>query len=494
MTLHLRLSALTCALCAALLSLSACGGRADDGVVDAVFIGTPSSMFDPGLRLAPSGQHIRAATAEGLVALDQTGEVIPALAERWIVTEDGLSYIFRLRNSQWADGTKLTGRNVREALMRNSMALRGTSLGLDLSKISEVRAMTGRVVEIRLKAPMPEFLQLLAQPELGLRRSKQGTGPMRLERTGDIALLEPLRPEERGLPANEEWVSRLRQVRVQALTAERAVEAFDTSLVDVVFNGTLAAMPLVDTGALSRGTVRLDAAGGLMGLQIIRKRGLLATPAGREAIAMAIDRLTLLDPFNIGGWVPTTRVVAPNLPGDRGTIGERWTNLSLDQRQAESSRTITELAGQEGVTTGLTIAMPEGPGSDLLLRELAKDLESVGIILSRVEHDAGPDLRMVDHLARYADARWYLNQFNCSLKRGLCSPEADALVLQASANLDPIETAALLAEAEAELTAANVYIPIGAPIRWSLVRSGVDGFSENRWGLHPLFPMAIRPI
>ena len=51
----------------------------------------------------------------------------------------------------------------------------------------------------------------------------------------------------------------------------------------------------------------------------------------------------------------------------------------------------------------------------------------------------------------------------------------------------------LLAEAEAALIDANVYIPLGSPVRWSLVRGQIDGFVENQWNLHPLFPMAQRP-
>ena len=479
---------------AGLLSLTACGSDANETQVDVAFIGASNDLFEPGLRLAPAGQQIRLATAEGLVSLNEAGEVVPALAERWIVTEDGLSYIFRLRNSNWADGTPITSNNVRDALRRNVKAVSGTSLGLDLAKISEIRAMTGRVVEVRLDSPMPEFLQLLAQPELGLRRNRQGVGPMKLTRQGRIALLDPIPPEQRGLSAEEAWDTRARTVRVQSLPAEQAVAAFDNGAVDAVFNGTLASMPLADTGALSRGTVRLDAALGLFGLQVTRERGVLATASGREAVAMAIDRQNLLQPFNIGGWVPTTRVVAPGLPGDQGTIGERWKDLSVVQRQAEASRRISAAVGQNGALRKITIVMPPGPGSNLLLRELAEDLAAVGLTLERAGGGIPPDLRLVDRLARYADARWYLNQFNCSLKHGLCSAETDALLQQAAGTSDVFQTAALLVQAEAQLTAANANIPIGAPIRWSLVRGGVDGFSENRWGLHPLFPLALRPI
>ena len=155
--------------------LASCGPSSAEGPVQVAIIGEPGSLTEEGVRLSPSGQHLRAATTEGLVALNELGEVIPALAERWIVTDDGLSYIFRLRNSDWPDGRQISANDVRQALRSDLSKLRGTSLGLDLGKVSEVRAMTGRVVEIRLTSPMPDFLRLLAQPELGIERNDTGT-------------------------------------------------------------------------------------------------------------------------------------------------------------------------------------------------------------------------------------------------------------------------------------------------------------------------------
>ena len=50
-----------------------------------------------------------------------------------------------------------------------------------LGAVEEVVAMTDRVIEIRLRAPRPNLLQLLAQPEFGLIREGQGTGPFQPE-------------------------------------------------------------------------------------------------------------------------------------------------------------------------------------------------------------------------------------------------------------------------------------------------------------------------
>ena len=119
------------------------------------------------------------------MALNAQGEVVPALADRWNVIEDGSIFVFRLRDGTWPNGEDLTATSVRDALQRAIRSLRGTSLGLDLVPIDEVRAMAGRVVEVRLASPMPDLLQVLAQPELGLVHGQGETGPMVLERDGE---------------------------------------------------------------------------------------------------------------------------------------------------------------------------------------------------------------------------------------------------------------------------------------------------------------------
>lgn len=477
-----------------LIALAACSASDDDGVTDVAIIGTEQGLFTGGLRLPYEGQHLRAATRQGLVALDEQGQVVPAIAERWIVTDDGQSYIFRIREYDFSDGTRLTAQGVRDSLNRTLAALEGTSMELDLAGVRDIRAMTGRVVEIRLRSPMPDLLQLLAQPEMGLVLGAAEIGPMRFVRDGAAADVVPLRPERRGLPEQPDWDEAIRPMRVYAVDAGDATDGFSSGKYDLVLNGRLVDLPLADVGALSRGTVRLDATFGLFGLEIRNAAGFLGSRTNREAMAMALDRPALIEPFNIGGWVPTTRMVSPGLPNDDGSVPERWIALSIEERRAEAAQRVAAWEAQNDAEVSLRLALPDGPGSDILFTELAAQYGAIGIALERVGMGDRSDLALRDRVARYAGARWFLNQFNCGISRALCSPDVDFLVELAVESRDPVEQLSYLAEAETALAAFNGYIPIGVPIRWSLARAEVVGFSENPWNLHPLFPLSRAPM
>ena len=478
-----------------LAALGACA-RGQDGAVDVAVIGQPAELFASGHRLAPPGELVRAATMQGLVRLDEAGQLVPGIAERWIVTEDGESYIFRIRELDLPGGKRLTARAVQQALTRTIAELKGTTLGLDLAQVRDVRAMTGRVIEIRLASPMPDLLQLLAQPELGIAIAGTPTGPMSAARAGaNSVILTALPPERRGLPARPDWATTVRPVRLTAGDARTITRRFSDGNFAVVLGGTLATLPLVDVGPLSRGTVRVDSPRGLFGLDVLRAEGFLAAPENREALELALDRPALIQPFNLAGWAATTRVVAPGLPDDQGLVGERWAGMDLAaRRNAAAERVARWKAANGGNTPVLGVALPEGPGSDTLFAGLAAQYREIGIVLARAQDGRDADLALRDRVARYAGARWFLNQFHCRISAAICSEDVDFLVRLAGASRDPASQANYLADAENALAAYNAFIPIGAPIRWSLVRSGVAGFAENPWAIHPLFPLSRAPM
>ena len=103
---------------------------------------------------------------------------IPGLAERWNVSDDGLSYIFRLQTGEWPDGRKIKADEIARILSRQLRPASKNPLKDTLGAVSEIVAMTDRVIEIRLNAPRPNLLQLLAQPEFGLVQGKHRHRPV----------------------------------------------------------------------------------------------------------------------------------------------------------------------------------------------------------------------------------------------------------------------------------------------------------------------------
>lgn len=460
--------------------LSGCGSEHETSVAVIVL---PS---DPEARRA-----IRAATVEGLVAVDALGRIVPALADRWIVTDDGQSYIFRLRDGNWANGSALTGESARNALRQALREARRGPLKAELEAIDEVRAMAGRVVEIRLNRPSPDLLQLLARPEFGLERQGEGTGPMALEKSEEAVLLTPLPPDERGQPAVEDWAEQIRTIELSTAGAEEAVARFGAGAANVVLGGTFNEWPAVFGSSLPGAAIQVDRAVGLFGLATAHSDGFLKEPENREAIAMAVNRTALSEALREPGWMPTTRIVTPGTQGDAGLVADRWTSLSMEQRRAVATSRVARWEADHGPII-LRIAMPKGAGADLVFGRIAADLGAAGFTVRRVAADAAADLMLIDEVAAYNRPAWFLTRLSCLARPGTCSPAADARFREALAVSDQSARNLALAEAEAQLAADNVFVPFGPPLRWMLVGAGITGISTNPLALHPLLPLAMR--
>ena len=159
---------------------SACRNE-PEGTVKVVVIGNEPKLRDPALGpLSPPDQMLLANIAQGLVRFDANGNIVAGLAERWNVSDDGLSYIFRLAATDLPNRRKLTAQQVARILKRSLSTASANPLKDTLGAVDDIVAMTDRVIEIRLKAPRPNLLALLAQPEFGVVRTGHGTGPFQV--------------------------------------------------------------------------------------------------------------------------------------------------------------------------------------------------------------------------------------------------------------------------------------------------------------------------
>ena len=197
--------------------------------------------------------------------------------------------------------------------------------------------------------------------------------------------------------------------------------------------------------------------------------------------------------MGLGGWSTTERLVPGGLADSPEVAPERWPNLALAERQAVASARVARWQNGKAAPAKLRIGLPTGPGSGRLFARIADDLGKIGLAAVRVGPAAPADLRLIDNVMRYPTAIWFFNQLSCGVLPGPCSKAADGLVAEALATADPTERSAILARAEEELASSHVFIPLGAPIRWSLVGGNATGFVANPFSVHPLMPMAVLP-
>lgn len=469
------------ALLAALTALSACSGGIDNNRLRVdVVEDSPREISVGRLPLSPASAYLRNATAQGMVAFDAEGRVVPALASRWIVTDDDLGYIFRLQKTRWNNGREVRSDEVAAALKARVAELRGSRFGDELANIDRILPMTGKVVEIRLKAPIPNLLELLAQPEFGMIHKANGSGPMVAERvSGNLQLRNRIDKVDGSIAFDE------KRVFLSAHTPSRALARFALGQNDLVLNGRFEHLPLLTATDGNQAGTRFDAVPGLFGLLVRGNGPFLSNAANRDALAMAIDRPRLLTSFGITEWREMLTLAPEALSNREQLPRPGWTSQNIQQRKSNARLIIANWEGANGNVRTLRIAMPRGTGSRILFARLRSDLAAIGLEVERVTYSQEADLVLVDRVADISSPGWYLDQMSCRATP-ICSEEADQLLDEARSAPTREERIRLWGQAERALIATRNFIPIANPVRWSLVRDGLLGFAQNPRGWHPL--------
>src|SRR5947209_8454257 len=89
------------------------------GAVTVTVIGGEPKMRDPAVGPLSAPEAVLVGNvAQGLVSFDAGGNIIGGLAERWNVSDDGMSYIFRLAAAKWPDGRPVTAQQVAKLFKR----------------------------------------------------------------------------------------------------------------------------------------------------------------------------------------------------------------------------------------------------------------------------------------------------------------------------------------------------------------------------------------
>jgi len=87
----------------------------------------------------------------------ETGKLEPGLAEKWEVSQDGLTYTFHLRDAQFSDGSPITAADVAFSLERIHSDKK-SAYPAPLGAVDTIKAGDDRTVVVTLKSPFAPFL------------------------------------------------------------------------------------------------------------------------------------------------------------------------------------------------------------------------------------------------------------------------------------------------------------------------------------------------
>ena len=350
-------------------------------------IGGEPKLRDPGARAAcrrPT-RCCSSNVAQGLVRFDAGGNIVAGLAERWNVSDDGLSYIFRLASTDWPDGKQDHRAAGRASCSSASSPPRSRNpLKDSLGAIDDVVAMTDRVIEIQLVAPRPNLLSLLAQPELAMLRGSAWHRAVQRRRAeqepgGELRLTREI------IAGADDEAAQREEVLLAGAAAAEAIGAFAAGKADLVLGGTFADLPLAQRAqAATRmrcGSIRPPACSGWFPLApAARSTSPRSATCWRRRSTAAIS----IDALGVPG-LAAARDLARAGPRRHARAGRRRPGSATPLARPPRRRFARSADRLFGKTTSRRSGSrcPTGPAPTCCSQELARDWGALGLTVER---------------------------------------------------------------------------------------------------------------
>ncbi len=373
------------------------GGSFSEGIV-----GIPR-FVNPALAITRADQDVVALVYSGLMRLDRSGELVPDLAERIDISEDGTIYrVFMRKDRSFQDGTPITARDAifTIELLRNpdlKSPLRGNWNDVSIEEINEYEFTVtlpeayAPFIENFTVGIMPNHiwsnLPIEQLPFSQYNTEPIGSGPFMIEvvnrdTAGLISSYELIpSPYEDTKPNIHSIVLKFYQ---NEESLSEALQSSEINATAFLSPENIAALDSDRFSVLSTPLPRI------FGLFINQNRSApLRDTAARQALSAAIDREVIVTSVLAGYGVPIT---GPTVELS-STLESKDTELSTTTSPTERGIAILETAGwkrenggvwqkkigQETETLAVTIRTGNSPLYDSVANLVAEDWRALGV-------------------------------------------------------------------------------------------------------------------
>lgn len=420
---------------------------------------------------------------EGLTRFMGDGSVVPGLAESWEISDDGLTYTFKLRSGvTFHDGTTMDAEDVKFTLDRILAEDSANAQKALYSAISAVEVIDPTTVRLTLSEPNGNMLFNLAwgdavivAPESieNIKQQPIGTGPFKFDSwtQGDSIRISQYADYWGDQPALTEATFKFISDPTAAFAAMMAED------VDV-FTGFPAPENLPQFEADPRFQVLVGSTEGETILAINNKQAPFDDLRVRQAVAHAIDRQAIIDGAMFGYGTPIGTHFAPHNPA--------YVDLTAESAyDPDMARALLAEAGMpDGFETTLHLPPPSYArrGGEIIAAQLAEVGIKAEIInvewaqwLETVFRGKNFGLTIVSHtepmdIGIYANPDYYFQYDN---------PDFQELMATLNATTDPDTRTNLLAKAQEIIAADAVNGYLFQLAQLSVAKAGVQGLWTN---------------
>ena len=342
-----------------------------------------AQTLDPALIDDPTSLQIGSEIFEGLTALDVNLRPVPALAQRWEITDAGRTYTFHLRSAHYQSGAAIQAQDALTAWTRalnpataspNTIFFSALGARYPGDPLTSVEVVDSTTLRLHLPRADSELLTLLALPPYWLTDPKQltsGSGPYRLDRWDRGRALH--------LSAFDNYWGPKPSVRTVDIEIEpdnvKRLARFTSGAVDIAhgFTGPQLLAFVRDPHQAAELHKVPNTRTTWLGFNTVAGSGY--GPPERMALAQAIDRSRVTDLALFGSTlaVPATDLLSPGVPGHlnrqlpaynpaaaRTTLDQAGFGPRIDlyfSTNATEGRVATDLQDQLSAATGRTIVL-----------------------------------------------------------------------------------------------------------------------------------------
>ena len=423
---------------------------------------------------------------EGLTRIGSKGEVLPALAESWTVSEDGKVYTFKLHTGvKFHDGTTFDADDVKFSLDRARAADSTNAQKALFAAIDTVEVVDPATVRVTLKNPQGSFLYnmgwgdaVIVAPESAETNKEKpiGTGPFKFDNWAKGSSITIVKnPDYWGEP-------------VALDKAEFRIVPDAAAAIPALLSGDVQAFPKVGVGdalpqiqADPRFKVVIGATEGETILSTNNKKPPFDKLEVRQAIAHALDRQAIIDAASSGLGTPIGSHFSPANAAYVDLTGTYPHDIA-------KAKELLKAAGLENGFKATLKLPPVGYARDggqviaAQLREIGIELEIIPVEwadwLKQVFTDKDYDLTIVSHtepndIGIYARKDYYFQYDN---------PEFDKVIAELDVTNDEARRNELFGKAQKILAddAVNGFL-------FELPKIGIwDARIEGLWENSPI--------